>query len=174
MWKFEDLKMYCVNRLIFNIMKALFIALLLVPCIVYAQKPNYDGVYKTPVPDTKARLKFWDTIRESYTFIADSFRYSFSVMRPNGRGQDVSVEYDEYGIWKIIRTDTEKHKDVAGNENLQYRIYITADDGRMTGYFETPPNPEVQDNMEHGPRNAFYYNKREFFFAEPTRRSLNK
>jgi hypothetical protein len=152
-------------------MKTIVILLLLLPCITFAQKQNYGGVYKTPEPDPKAHLKVWDTIRESYTFIADSFKYSYSVMRPNGRGA-VSVEYDEYGTWKISRIDSEKRKDASGNEGLQYRIFVAADEGRMNGYFETPPYPGAQNDPGHGPRNAFFYNNRKFIFAEPARKPL--
>lgn len=155
-------------------MKIILASLLLLPVMSFSQKWNYNGVYTLPdAKDMKVRLKVWDTIREVFTFAADSFKYSYAVMRPNGRVA-VSVDYDEYGTWKIYRdttlAETDKH---TGKQFTFARKYAILDDGRIYGYFE----PAAAADSVYIPDNTtlvFIRNNKKFDYTRKPGRPLQR
>jgi hypothetical protein len=146
---------------------------MLLPCISFAQKWNNEGVYAMPeINDKKVRLKPWDTIREAFTFTFDSFKYSYAVMRPNGRVA-VSVDYEEYGTWKIYKDTTLSEPDKqTGKEHPFERMYAILDDGRIYGYFE--PVNAVDSNFSAGSNTplSFIRNNKVFNYSRKIGRPL--
>ena len=97
---------------------------MLLPFISFAQKWNNEGVYAMPeINDKKVRLKPWDTIREAFTFTIDSFKYSYAVMRPNGHVA-VSVDYEEYGAWKIYKDTTLSEPDKHSGKEFTFEEHM--------------------------------------------------
>lgn len=94
---------------------------------------EYKAVYTLP-DNAKRRLKAFDTIRESYTFTTDSFKYAYAVMRPTVQNKIISADYVEYGKWYMGDEVTLVVVDTNNNKGSFMRQMVLIDD-KEVGYF---------------------------------------